>query len=110
MSSSSDSVSLASSCLWGGYEDQLDAGVITSQAMSLSVSNAAGVAKLFTWRLLEPAPRSSTGTPDAGPYRNGRRRAALAPGSAITAASSLVSVTVDAIGRYAKSVAASKTP
>ena len=40
---------------------------MTSQAISLSVSKAAGVAKLFTWRLLEPAPRNSTGTPDTGP-------------------------------------------
>jgi len=45
----------------------LPAGVSTSHAINLSHSNTPGVAKLFTWRLHAPAPRSSTGTFSAGP-------------------------------------------
>ena len=57
---------VASSCLCGGYDDQLPPGVSTSQAISASASNASGVQKLLTCRLAAPAPRSSTGTASAG--------------------------------------------
>ena len=62
-----DSPGRSVSCLCGGYDDQFPAGVSTSQAISWSVSKAAGVQKLLTCREQAPAPRSSTGTSAAGP-------------------------------------------
>ena len=72
----------ASSCLWGGYDDQLPAGVSTSHAISASASKASGVQKLLTWRLAAPAPRISTGTLSAGWWRNGSRASHTADGRA----------------------------
>src|SRR6266516_7917120 len=77
--------------------------------MSRSASNESGVQMLFTCREQLPAPRSSTGTSDAGTYRGRSRRRARAEGSATRAECRLVSVTVASRGRYAKSVTAEKT-
>jgi hypothetical protein len=73
--------------------------VITSQAITASASNTSAVAKLCTWRLHRPAPRSSTGTPAAGPWRTGSRRWARAPQRAKRPPPSLTSVAVDPSGR-----------
>src|ERR1700731_2823044 len=50
-------MSVSSSCLCAGYDDQLPPGVITSHAMMESASNTSAVAKLCTSRLQLPAPR-----------------------------------------------------
>jgi hypothetical protein len=68
--------------LCGGYDDQLPAGVSTSTAISLSHSKTPAAAKLLTCRLHEPAPRLSTGTSAAAPYRKGSRREHTAEGRA----------------------------
>ena len=72
----------SSSCLCGGYEDQLPAGVRTSTAIRRSAANASGAQKLLTWRLAWPAPRSSTGTSGAATWRASRRRSAREEGRA----------------------------
>jgi hypothetical protein len=66
--------------------------------MSLSHSNAPGEQKLLTWRLAWPAPRSSTGTSSAGPYRGSSRRVQRALGMANAPPPRLVTVTVASRG------------
>ena len=67
----------------GGYEDQLPSGVISSHALSLSAwSHTPGTPKFVTWRVALPEPRTSTGTPSAGPYFGVRRFVQRAIGSA----------------------------
>ena len=66
--------------------------------MSLSQSNASGEQKLLTWRLAWPAPRNSTGTFSAGPYRGTSRRVQRALGMANAPPSWLVTVTAASRG------------
>src|SRR5688572_20200357 len=56
------------SCLCGGQEDQLPAGVMTSHAIIRRASSTPGIPKLRTRRVAEPAPRTSTGTSSAERY------------------------------------------
>src|SRR2546429_9323045 len=77
--------------------------------MSLSQSNTPGEQKLLTWRLAWPAPRSSTGTSSAGPYRGTSRRVQRALGVANAPPSRLVTGTGGARGGELKAPARGET-
>ena len=73
----------------------MPSGVSTSTHISSSASDqTSGLKKLVTWRVDWPAPRSSTGTASAGPYRGGRFVAQRAVAIATSPPPSAVSVTV----------------
>src|SRR6202051_1722643 len=102
-------MSVSSSCLCAGYDDQLPPGVITSHAMMESASNTSAVAKLCTSRLQLPAPRNSIGTSSARMERKGSRRWARAPQSATRAPAALITRYALSRPTYAKSVGPWKT-